>query len=47
MAQRLEEKDHIEEFMAEVQHAIGVFIRELGCTSSDNDEIGSSAKRMA
>jgi len=39
MAEGLEEKDQIEEFMADVQHAIGVYIRELGCISSDNDEI--------
>lgn len=39
MAEGLKEKDHIEEFMADVQHAIGVYIRELGCTSSKNDEI--------
>lgn len=36
MDKRLEKEDYrddIEAFMNEVEHAVGVYIRELGCTS--------------
>lgn len=32
-------RDDIEAFMNEIDYAIGVVIRELGCTSSDRDDI--------
>jgi len=32
-------RDDIEAFMNEVDHAVGVLIRELGCTSGNKDDI--------
>jgi len=42
MAEGLDKQDYrddIEAFMNEVEHAMGIYIRELGCTSGKKDEI--------